>query len=88
MNAFMVVCTFKPGTNMDDVFAVVAEEQAAVQSLQSAGRLESVKLSLGRGTVFLEVRAENPVAAATTVEELPMAKWWNLDVFPLGAPSA
>ena len=30
MAAFMVVCRFKEGTAMDEVFAVVAEEQAQV----------------------------------------------------------
>lgn len=49
----MVVCTFKEGTVMSDVFAVVAEEQAAV---------------------------------AATVQSLPMAHWWDLDVYPLAAP--
>lgn len=51
MAAFMVVSTFKEGTVMDEVFAVVAD------------------------------------GAATCVRSLPMAKWWDLDIFPLGAPT-
>jgi len=88
MNAFMVVCTFKPGTVMGEVFAVAAEEQSKVQSLQEASRLGAVRLSLARGTVFLEVFAEDSSAAEETVHELPMAKWWNLDPYPLAGPPA
>jgi len=88
MNAFMMICTFKPGTVMDEVLAVTAEEQAKVRSLQDAGRLGAVRLSLARGTVFLEVFAEDSNAADITVHELPMAKWWDLDTYPLAGPPA
>ncbi|KFF58729.1 hypothetical protein JF66_16470 [Cryobacterium sp. MLB-32] len=88
MNAFMMICTFKPGTVMDEVFAVAAEEQAKVRSLQDASRLGAVRLSLARGTVFLEVFAEDSNAAEITVHELPMAKWWDVEAYPLAGPPA
>ena len=87
MAAFMVVSTFKEGTVMDEVFAVVAEERAKVEALTAAGQLGSIHLSLARGTVFLEVFADDADGAATCVRSLPMAKWWDLDIFPLGAPT-
>jgi muconolactone delta-isomerase len=87
MATFIVICTFKPDTNMDDVFAVAAEEMAQVKALEDAGRLGPVKLSLARGTVFLEVFAADAAAAEATVHTLPMAKWWSLDVFPIAAPT-
>ena len=86
MAAFMVVATFKEGTVMDEVFAVVAEEQAQVAALAADGRLGTVQLSLARGTVFIETFADDADAAKATVETLPMAKWWDLDVFPLAPP--
>ena len=88
MDAFMVVCTFKDDTEMEQVFAVVAEEQAQVRVLESEGRIGSIDLSLARGTVFIEIFAESPEHAAATVGTLPMARWWDLDVFPLAAPTA
>ena len=87
METFMVVCTFKEGTDMADVFAVVAEEQAKVAALAAEGRLGSIHLALARGTVFIETFAEDLDGAAATVGSLPMAKWWNIDVFSTGAPS-
>lgn len=86
MDSFMVVCTFRAGTVMAEVFAVVAEEQAAVAVLEAEGRVGAIRLSLERGTVFIEVFASDADAAAETVRTLPMARWWDLDVFPLSAP--
>lgn len=86
MTTFMVVCTFKPGTNMSEVFAVITEEAAQVAVLEAEGRLGSLHLSLERGTVFLEIFADDVAGAVETVETLPMANWWDLDVFPVAAP--
>ena len=87
MPTFIAVCTFKPDTNMADVFAVVAEETAQVAALSAEGRLGFVRLSLARGTVFLEVFADDESGADATVRTLPMAAWWNIDVFPIALPT-
>jgi len=87
MDSFMVVCTFVSGTDMSEVMAVVAEEQAKVAALKSTGDIGAVYLSTAqRGTVFLEIFAESADAARATVNSLPMAKWWDLDVYPINAP--
>lgn len=83
----MTVCTFREGTAMDEVAAVIPEEQARVAALTEEGRLGSLHLSLARGTVFIETFAEDAGAATDTIRTLPMAKWWDLDVFPLAAPT-
>ena len=44
---------------MDEVFAVVAEEQAQVKVLEDEGRVGTISLSLARGTVFIEVVADD-----------------------------
>ena len=88
MDEFMVRCTFEEGTVMSDVYAVVAEEQAAVERLTAAGRVGDIRLSLARGTVFIQVFARDADDAADTVSSLPMSKWWDLDVYPIAAPSA
>jgi muconolactone delta-isomerase len=87
MDTFMVICNFKEGTAMDEVFAVFAEEQAQAKHLEDEGRMGAIHLSLARGTVFLEIFAEGTERAAETVRTLPMAKWWDLDIYPIAAPS-
>jgi hypothetical protein len=87
MTTFMVVCTFKPDTVMSEVFAVVEEEVAQVAVLAAEHRIGAIHLAMERGTVFLEIFAENAEAAADTVRTLPMAKWWDLDVFAVGSPT-
>ena len=84
----MVVCTFRAGTDMREVFAVVAKEQAAVAALTAQGRLGDIRLSLARGTVFITAFGDDADGAAATVRSLPMAAWWDLEVFPIAAPTA
>lgn len=87
MNKFMVVCTFKEGTVMSDVYDVVAEEQAKAAELQSAGKIGPIHLAtIARGTVFIETFATSAEEAEVIVQSLPMAEWWDIDVFPLSAP--
>ena len=86
MEKFMVVCTFKQGTEMKDVYSVVAEEQAKAAELQAAGKIGAIHLAtISRGTVFIETFAENLEEATSTIQSLPMAVWWDIDVFPLSA---
>ena len=86
MQPFMVVSTFKDGTVMDDVYAVVAEEQAQVKVLEDEGRIGAVHLSLARGTIFIETFADDADQAKATIQTLPMAQWWTIDVFPTAPP--
>lgn len=87
MDKFMVVCTFKEGTVMSDVYSVIAEEQAKASELQSAGKIGPIHLAtLSRGTVFIETFASSVEDATSIVQSLPMAVWWDIDVFPLSVP--
>ena len=87
MDKFMVVCTFKEGTVMSDVYGVIAEEQAKASELQSAGKVGPIHLAtLSRRTVFIETFASSVEEATSIVQSLPMAVWWDIDVFPLSAP--
>ncbi|CAB4907626.1 unannotated protein [freshwater metagenome] len=84
----MVVATFKPGTHMPDVFAVVPEEQERVRQLQAEGRVNTVYLATAaRQTVFLESFGNDIDDVLAMVNTLPMAKWWDIDVFPLNPPA-
>lgn len=88
MNSYMVVCTFKEGTVMSDVYDVIAEEQAKAAELEKEGKIGSIYLAtISRGTVFIETFATSVDDATAVTESLPMAAWWDIDVFPLSAPS-
>jgi len=86
MATFMVTCTFREGTDMTEVFATIEEEQAQAAALVAEGRVGSIYLALARGTVFIETFAEDPQEAIATIKTLPMAAWWDLDVFAVTAP--
>lgn len=85
MGAFMVLATFREGTDMADVMAVVDEEVAQVKRLEADGKLGGIHLALARGTVFIEAFADDAEGATAVVASLPMARWWDLDVYPLAA---
>jgi muconolactone delta-isomerase len=88
MATFMVIGQFDPETDLPLMGTVVAEEVAQVQILKSEGRLGSVHISPTRGRVFLEVIGDDAAAAQATVETLPMAKWWEIDIYPTVGPPA
>lgn len=83
MSEFMVISTFKPGTNMSEVMAVVEEEKLKVIELQAAGRLGQIFLAVPQGKVFITLAADDSDTAEATVKELPMSAWWDLEVFTL-----
>lgn len=82
MTTFIVMASFSPETDLPQMRAVIAEEVAQVQALRSEGRLGAVHVSGGKGRVFIEVLADDEEEAKATVETLPMAKWWEIEVFP------
>jgi muconolactone delta-isomerase len=83
LSGFMVVSTFKAGTDMSEVMTHVESEKAKVTELQAEGRLGSIRLAVPRGKVFLDVFATDEESTAATVRELPMAIFWDLEVYPL-----
>ncbi len=88
MNPFMVVATFKPDTKMDEVMAVVPQEQQRIAELQAEGRIESLYLATAaRQTVFLVVAGSSSEDVSAIVQTLPMALWWDLDIYPLNPPA-
>lgn len=72
---------------MADVMAVRVEEAARVADLQANGRIGTVRISMARGTIFLEMFAADADDARAVIGTLPMARWWALDVFPIDVPA-
>ncbi len=86
MHTFMVVCTFKPDTVMEEVTAMAPEEMAQAKALRDEGLLSMVRVSVPRDKVFLEVSAPDSAGVIDVVERLPMSRWWDLDVYQIAAP--
>ena len=86
MATFIAVASFSPEPDLPLMTAVIAEEVMQVRALTEEGRLKAVHVSPMRGRVFLEVIAESEDEARATVESLPMAQWWEIDVYPTMAP--
>lgn len=82
----MVVATFKPGTHMPDVFALVAEEQAQAAALTEAGKIGQIFLATAQGKVFIHGFGESVEDMEATVLSLPMSKFWVLEVYALAQP--
>lgn len=80
---FIAVATFFDEVDMTEVLKVVNEEKAKVAELQESGNLGEIRLAVPQGKVFLDVFAETEQEAKAVVEELPMARWWNIEVFTL-----
>lgn len=88
MATFIAVASFSPDSDLPQMNTVIAEEVAQVRLLTAEGRLGAVHVSPTRGRVFLEVHAEDDAEARAAVESLPMATWWEIDLFPTMTPPA
>ena len=86
MPNYIAVASFSPETDLPLMTTVIAEEVAQVRALTKEGRLKAVHASPTRGRAFLEVIAESEDEARSTVESLPMAQWWEIEVYPTMGP--
>lgn len=65
---------------------MIPEEMAQVKVLQEENVLSSVRISIARDKVFLEVSGADSAGAEATVRRLPMSKWWDLDTYQIAKP--
>jgi hypothetical protein len=88
MGTHMMVSTSRVRTGVEEVFDVIAEEQALATTLHADGRIGSIHASVERGTDFIEAFADDADDAGATVMMLPMTTQWDLSVCPVTAPVA
>lgn len=82
----MVVCTFRPNTDMDEVATMAPEEMTQAQLLHKEGVLSAVRVSLARDKVFLEISATDTKSCEAAVQRLPMSKWWEIETYQIASP--
>ena len=87
MQTFMVVATFKDGITLDDIRPLIPEEQAQAKALEARGAIGAIKISMPKRTTFIEAFGEDEQNILDTISTLPMAKLWNIEVFPTTPPA-
>ena len=87
MNSYMVVATFKEGVTQDEIRALIPAEQAQAKLLEEQGLLGSIKVAMPKRTVFLEAFGEDDASVLATIQTLPFAAIWNIEVFPTTPPA-
>ena len=83
----MVVATFKDGVTPEDIRALIPAEQMQAKALVEQGVLGFIKVAMPKRTVFLEAFGEDDVSVLSTIETLPFAAFWNIEVFPTTQPA-
>jgi hypothetical protein len=79
---FMVVATIREDSDMTRLAALVPAEVAHVERLREQGLMGSIHVALSRRTVFIETLADDEAEAVRTVETLPLAEFFEIDVYP------
>jgi hypothetical protein len=87
MNSYMVVATFKDGVTPEDIRALIPAEQLQAKALVEQGVLGFIKVAMSKRTVFLEAFGEDDVSVLSTIQTLPFAAIWNIEVFPTTPPA-
>ena len=83
----MVVATFKDGVTPEDIRALIPAEQLQAKALVEQGVLGFIKVAMSKRTVFLEAFGEDDVSVLSTIQTLPFAAIWNIEVFPTTPPA-
>ena len=85
---FMAVATIRDDTNLAELARLRADEQKALDLLHSAGRIGAHHVSPARRAVFVEVMATDEKHAVETLETLPFADFFDVEIYPISSPEA
>ena len=83
----MVVATFKDGVTQEEIRALIPAEQAQAKVLEEQGVLGSIKVSMSKRTVFLEIFGEDDESVFSIFQSLPFTAIWDIELFPTSPPA-
>jgi muconolactone delta-isomerase len=83
---FMVFATLREDTNFTEFAALRDDEQKQLEVLRSDGRIGAHYVSPARRATFIEVIAADEQEVAKTLATLPVAKFFDADVYPTTPP--
>jgi hypothetical protein len=85
---FMVLGTLRPDTDFTAFSAAREDEQKQLEVLRSDGRIGAHHVSPARGATFIEIIAADEKEVAETLDTLPFARFFDVDVYPTAPPDA
>jgi hypothetical protein len=83
----MVIATFKEGITQDEIRALIPAEQAQAKVLEERGLLGFIKVAMPRRTVFLEAFGVDDQSILETINSLPLATLWDIEIFLTTPPA-
>ena len=86
MNTYMIVATFKEGVTQEEIRALIPAEQAQAKLLEEQGLIGVIKVAMPKRTVFIEAFGQDDQSALETIYSLPLAKLWDIELFPITPP--
>jgi hypothetical protein len=87
MNSYMVVATFKEGVTQEEIRSLIPAEQAQAKLLEEQGFIGVIKVAMPKRTVFIEAFGQDDQSALETIYSLPLAKLWDIELFPITPPT-
>src|SRR5215831_19361059 len=85
---FMVVATVRDNTDFAKFAALRADEQKQLEVLRSDGRIGAHYIAPARRTTFIEVIAADETQVEQTLATLPLAEFFDFDIYALAPPDA
>ena len=83
----MVVATFKEGVTQEEIRSLIPAEQAQAKLLEEQGFIGVIKVAMPKRTVFIEAFGQDDQSALETIYSLPLAKLWDIELFPITPPA-
>ena len=83
----MIVATFKEGVTQEEIRALIPAEQAQAKLLEAQGLIGVIKVAMPKRTVFIEAFGQDHQSALETLYSLPLAKLWDIELFPITPPA-
>ena len=88
VQTFMVVATVRDNTDFAQFAALRADEQKQLEVLRSDGRIGAHHIAAARRTTFIEVIAADETQVEETLATLPLAPFFDFDIYALAPPDA
>lgn len=87
LNSYMVVAKFKEGVSPEEIRALIPAEQVQAKILEDKGLLGFIKVAMPKRTVFLEAFGADDQNVLETIQTLPLAAVWDVEIFPTTPPA-
>jgi muconolactone delta-isomerase len=88
VQTFVVVATVRDDTDFAQFAALRADEEKRLEVLRLEGKIGAHHIAPARLTAFIEVTAADERQVAETLATLPLAPFFDLDIYSTTPPEA